>query len=291
MPHPGLAAPVHRTVAIMSPPPPPSWVDAEKQKRKEPESPSSGDQDPPVPETPIDISGVPELKDGTLDVGSDIDYPPLEFFPDGAKSPEGLDMELATALAQKLGVQVRFHDTEFGKLTRALKGKRFDIIMSAMTITEERRKEIEFISYFATGTMGTGILVPQGNPRRIRQLPDLCGLKVAVQKGTVQADEIESTACARKLKIDLSAFDRNSDALARLRQGRVDALLLDIAAASYAAAQSDGELEVAPNKFQYAPYGIGIRKDSTRLNEALTRALSSLNSAGTFDEILKRWGI
>ena len=264
---------------------PPSWLPDVKRQ-----TPEGGDQDPPRPETTIDISGVPELKDGTLDVGSDIGYPPLEFLPDGDSSPAGLDVDMASALARKLGVQVRFHDTEFGKLTRSLKGKRFDIIMSAMTITEERQKEIHFVSYFATGKMGTAIVATRDNPKRIRQLPDLCGLKVAVQKGTVQVDEIGSTVCSRKQKIDVNASDKHSDALARLRQGRADALLLDVAAASYLAEQSDGELEVAPSTFQYAPYGIGIRKDSTLLNAALTRALKELKSNGTYNDILKKWG-
>ncbi len=289
MPRLGLAMPVHRIAAIMSPPPPPSWVDADKRKRRAPESSSGGDQDPPRPETIIDISGVPELKDGTLDVGFDIGYPPLEFLPDGDSSPTGLDVDMASALARKLGIQVRFHDTEFGKLVRALKGKRFDIIMSAMTITEKRQKEIDFVSYFATGMMGTGIVVARDNQKRIRRLPDLCGLKVVVQKGTVQADEIGGIVCAQKLKIDVNAFDRHSDALARLRQGRADALLLDISAASYLAEQSDGELEVAPHQFQYAPYGIGIRKDSTLLNAALTLALKELKSSGAYNDTLKQW--
>lgn len=268
---------------------PPTWLpDVE---RREPKSPLGGGQGSITPETPIDISDVPELKNGTLDVGSDIGYAPLEFFSDGSKAPDGLDVDMASALAGKLGVQVRFHDTDFGKLTRALKGKRFDIVMSAMTITDERRKEIEFISYLAMGTMGTGILVPRGNPEKIRRLQDLCGLKVAVQKGTVQADEIGSIVCAKKVKINLSTFDKNADAVRQLKQGRVDAHLVDIAVASFEVEQSGGELEVAPHRFKYAPYGIGIRKDSSRLNEVLTQALGAVKSDGTYNNVLGKWGL
>ena len=247
-------------------------------------------QPPPVPETPIDISGIPELRDGVLKVGSDIAYAPFEFFKEGTQVPDGLDVDLTNALAQRLGVQATFHNTRFDGIIRALKSKRFDIIMSAMTITDERTREIEFVPYYATPTMGTAVLVPKGNPRRIRRLTDLCGLRVAVQEGTVQVEEVKSIVCTQKMKINLSTFHKNPEAVQQLKLGRVDALLADLSVAAFDAKQANGELELVPNRFKYAPYGIGLRKDSTQLKTALTQALQAIRGDGTYDSILKKWG-
>ncbi len=234
--------------------------------------------------------GVPELQDGTLDVGSDIAYAPIEFFQEGTEIPDGLDVDLANALAQKLGVEAKFQNTGFDGIIGALQAKRFDVIMSAMTVTDERKKETGFIPYF---TAGTGILVPKGNPKKIQNFENLCGLKVAVQVGTIQADQVNSAndgVCASK-KIDLSTFPKNPDAVQQLKIGRVDAELADFPVAAFDAKQSEGQLEVAPNQFEAAPYGIGLRKDSTGLNQKLTEALKAIRDDGTYDNILKKWGL
>jgi ABC-type amino acid transport substrate-binding protein len=131
----------------------------------------------------IDISGVPELQDGVLNVGSDIAYAPFEFFQEGTEIADGLDVDMATAIAEVLGVEAEFINTGWDGIIPALQTEDFDVIMSAMTITEERSEEIDFVAYIS---VGTGIVVPAGNPDNIEDLDDLCGLTVAVQVGTIQ---------------------------------------------------------------------------------------------------------
>src|SRR3990172_2934272 len=104
----------------------------------------------------IDISGVAELEDGKLTVGSDIAYAPIEFYIEGTETPDGLDIDLAKALAQVLGVEVEFVNSGFDGLIGALGTEDFDVIMSAMTVTDERSKEIDFVPYIS---FCTGILV------------------------------------------------------------------------------------------------------------------------------------
>jgi ABC-type amino acid transport substrate-binding protein len=131
----------------------------------------------------IDISGVPELEDGVLNVGSDIAYAPFEFFQEGTEIADGLDVDMATAIADVLGVEAEFINTGWDGIIPALQTEDFDVIMSAMTITPERSEEIDFVAYIS---VGTGIVVPVGNPDNIQELDDLCGLTVAVQVGTIQ---------------------------------------------------------------------------------------------------------
>ena len=133
-------------------------------------------------------AAVPELEDGVLQVGSDIAYAPIEFFEEGTTTPKGLDIDLANALAEELGVTTEFINTGFDGIIGALNAERFDVIMSAMTVTDERSKEIDFVPYFIAGT---DILVAAGNPKNIQAIEDLSGLTVGVQIATIQVDQLD----------------------------------------------------------------------------------------------------
>jgi len=238
--------------------------------------------------TPKAGAGVPELANGTLDIGSDIAYAPIEFYEEGTQNAVGLDVDIGKAIANELGVKVNFINTGFDGLIGALQAKRFDVIMSSMTITEARQKEIDYIPYF---TAGTGILVQAGNPKSIQTLADLCGKNVAVQLGTIQVDQLtaQNEQCAQKISI--TTFDQNPLAVEQLRLGRADAVTADFPVAANDARLSQGALEVVGKQFEAAPYGIGLRKDSTALNAAITKALQAIMDSGEYDKILADWGL
>lgn len=231
---------------------------------------------------------VPELEDGTLQVGSDIAYAPIEFYQEGTQNAQGLDVDLADAIAAQLGVKAEFINTGFDGLIPALQAQRFDVIMSSMTITATREEEIDFIPYF---TAGTGILVPAGNPLGIQTLADLCGKSVAVQVGTIQVDQLNAQNEQCTDNISITTFDQNPLAVEQLTLGRVDAVTADYPVVVYDASQSDGALEVAGTQFESAPYGIGLRKDSTALNAAIKQALQAIMDNGEYDSILAKWGL
>ncbi len=238
--------------------------------------------------TPGAGAAASELSDGTLQVGSDIAYAPIEFYEEGTQNAVGLDVDIAKALAEELGVKVEFMNTGFDGLIGALQAKRFDIIMSSMTVTEKRQEEIDFIPYF---TAGTGILVQAGNPKGIQSLADLCGKSVAVQLGTIQVDQLNAQNEQCTEKISITTFDQNPLAVEQLRLGRADAVTADYPVAANDARLSEGALEIAGPQFEAAPYGIGLRKDSTALNAALTKALQSVMDNGQYDKILADWGL
>ncbi len=239
----------------------------------------------------IDISGVPELEDGTLTIGSDIAYAPIEFYKEGTQEEDGLDVDIARAMGDALGVEVEFKQVaDFAGIVGDLTAKRYDIVMSAISITPEREAEIDFLPYF--GPAGSGILVPKGNPKGIDKIGDLCGLAVAAQVGTVQVDylnDLNGDEC-KDNQIEVKTYPDNPTAVQELTLGRVDAELADDPVAAYSASQSDGKLEVVAPRFDSAPYGIGVRKDSTELNEALDAALQKIIDDGTYGDILKKWG-
>lgn len=144
-----------------------------------------------------DAAHVPQLRDGFLQVGMEVSYPPMEYYDPDTHAPRGIDVDLANALARALGVRVDVVNLPFDGFIGALTSGRVDVIISSMGITEERSRQIDQIPYF---TAGTGILVPSANPHRIAGIDDLCGLRIAVQSSTTQAarlDRLNRGRCAR----------------------------------------------------------------------------------------------
>jgi polar amino acid transport system substrate-binding protein len=238
--------------------------------------------------TDDDTSAVPELDDGVLTIGSDIAYAPIEFYIEGTETPDGLDIDIAKAIARVLGVEVEFVNTGFDGIILSLQSEDFDAIMSAMTVTEERELEIDFVPYV---NVGTGILVPAGNPDDVQELEDLCGLTVAVQAATIQVDllETENESCTEK--INIVTFDSNPLAVEDLKTGGSDANLSDFPVAFVDAEDSDGALEVLDVQLDPAPYGIGVRKESPELAALLLEALTAIKASGEYDDILAKWNL
>ncbi len=234
------------------------------------------------------VSGVPELEDGVLNVGSDIAYAPFEFFQEGTEIADGLDVDMATAIAEELGVKAEFLNTGWDGIIPALQTEDFDVIMSAMTITDERSEEIDFVAYIS---VGTGIVVPTGNPDNIQELEDLCGLTVAVQVGTIQEQMLtdQNDECADP--VNIVTFDTNPLAVEDLRTGGSDANFSDFPVAAEDAAQSDGDLEVVEPQIDPEPYGVGMRKTSTELNDVITDAVQAIRDSGKYDEVLAKWNL
>jgi len=231
----------------------------------------------------------PELEDGVLRIGSDIPFPPFESFADGSNTLTGIDAELAEALGEELGVKVEFVDVAADARIPALEAGQVDVIISAMTITEARRQLIDFIPYFKGGT---GILVPAGNPTGILVDYHLCLHTVAVQEGTLQLDQLKALntdLCAGEVNIRIKTFAQHAQAVAELRAGGADAALADYPVALNDVL-SDGLLEVIDFQMLPVTYGIGVRKDSGELKEALTDALATLMTDSRYDNILYRWG-
>ena len=239
-------------------------------------------------------SSVQQAKE--IKVGSDIEYPPVEFFKEGTQEVQGIDWDIAQALAKKLGVKFTFVNfTDFANMITAMQAKRFDIIMSAMNDTAERRaKNADFIDYFSAGS---AILVKKGNPQGVQSLDSLCGKTVALQQGTVQVDQAKAQNAKCKTagtpEIKILTFEKDTDALLQVKNGRAVADMEDFPVAAYNAKTSGGgsDFEVAGQQFEVGKYGIAVRKDDTQLRDALQAALKAVIADGTYDQILSKWGV
>lgn len=252
----------------------------------------SGDDNPTVagPSTAPLASLLPQaVRDkGTLAVGSDIAYPPVESFDTDGTTPIGIDPDIAKALGEKLGVKLELRNQTFDGLITSLTSKRIDVIMSAMSDTKKRQAKIDFVDYF---TAGTSIMVKKGNPEGIKSLDDFCGKTIAIQRGTTQDDvaEAQKAKCGSK-KLTILKFDTDPEALLQVKQGRAVADMNDFPVAAYNASKSN-DYEVVGEQIEAGPYGIGVRKEDTQLREALQKALQAIIDDGTYGKILQKWNV
>jgi polar amino acid transport system substrate-binding protein len=236
-------------------------------------------------------------KSGVVRVGSDIEYPPLEFYAEGSSTPQGFDVDLGAALAKLLDVRFDFVNfTDLEGLLPALNAGRFDVVMSGMVDTAERREQgVAFVDYLMAGT---SILVAKNNPRAVKSLDDLCGQEVVVQKDTEQdihAIPLQSGACraAGRPEVNVIAFESEARVLEQLRRGRAIAALVDAVVAGYSA-KTVGfgiEFDVAGGPVGAGMYGIGVATENVELRDALVRALAALIADGTYRALLEKWGL
>jgi polar amino acid transport system substrate-binding protein len=230
--------------------------------------------------------------DTPLKVGSDIAYAPVEFYKEGTKTAQGIDIDLCEAIAKKMSRPgCQFINGTFDGLIPSLKANRFDILMSAMSDTAERQKEVDFVDYF---NVGTSIIVAKGNPQNIKGLDDLCGKTIGLQRGTTQ-EEVAKTQrdkCKQSgSDLTIGAYDTDVDAQQALRAGRSVADMNDFPVAAYVAQQSNGEFEVVGEQIEAGPYGIAVRKEDTTLRDNIQKALKAVIEDGTYDSILAKWHV
>lgn len=225
---------------------------------------------------------------GTLAVGSDIAYPPVESFASDNKTPIGIDPDLAKELGKKLGVTFSFQNATFDGLITSLTSKRIDVIMSAMSDNKKRQASIDFVDYFI---VGTSIIVKKGNPQGIKSPDDFCGKTVALQRGTTQDDvaEAQKKKCGSK-GLNILKFDTDPEALLQVKQGRAVADMNDFPVAAFTVSKSS-DFEIVGEQIEAGPYGIGVRKEDTQLRDAIQKALQALIDDGTYQRILQKWNV
>jgi polar amino acid transport system substrate-binding protein len=237
-------------------------------------------------EVPKEISS-----NGTLTVAADATYAPNEFIAEDGKTVQGMDADLANALAEVMGLQADVKNATFDAIIPGLAAGKYDLGMSSFTITKEREKTVDFVSYAIAGT--SFYVKADGGPS-IASLDDLCGHKVAAERGTTQATD--ATAQDKKCKdagnpgVSVQVFaDQNAANLA-LSSGRADVVMADSPPAAYAVEQSEGQFKITGKQYGVAAYGIAIPK-GTGLAKPVQAALESLIKDGTYNKIFTYWGL
>ncbi len=225
---------------------------------------------------------------GTLSVASDASYAPMEYVKAGTKDIVGADVDLAAALGQVMGLKADVQNATFDAIIPGLASGKYDIGMSSFTDTKEREATVDFVTYFEAGTSFFG---KKGGPAP-DGVVDLCGLSVAVQKGTTQADDATAQAekCSADKKLTLLVFPDQTGANSAVVSGRAQISMADSPVAAYQVTESNGQLELVGTPYGTAPYGIAIPKNSG-LAEPILAALKNLIAGGQYTAILEKWGL
>jgi polar amino acid transport system substrate-binding protein len=225
---------------------------------------------------------------GSLIVAADATYAPNEFTGSDGKTVQGMDADLAKALASEMGLKAQVTNATFDSIIPGLASGKYDLGMSSFTDTKEREKTVDFVTYFSAGT--SFYVKAQGGPT-VNTLADLCGKTVAVEKGTTQQSDAEgqSKKCGGKAVKVLTFPDQNGANLA-LSSGRAQVGMADSPVAAYLVKQSNGQFKLVGQPYGTAPYGIAIPKGSG-LATVVKAGLQELMKNGKYMSILKRWGI
>ncbi|RSX58786.1 ABC transporter substrate-binding protein [Bifidobacterium samirii] len=234
---------------------------------------------------------VPEdvAKSGKLSVGMELSYAPAEFLAEDGKTPVGYDVDIATALGKVMGLETEIVSSSFDSIVASV-GAKYDLGITAMTINEERMKSVDFVSYYKAGFSW---IVRKGNPNGV-DTSNLCGLKIAVQTGTVQEEEANAAAAKCKADgkdaIEVMSLKQQTEAATSVVTGKADVFYADSPVGGYAISQTGGELESLGDVEGVAKQGVAIAKGDEAMDHAVQQAMQKLMDDGTYMKILKHWG-
>jgi polar amino acid transport system substrate-binding protein len=257
---------------------------------------TTGSSSTPIPTvnaaTPTVTAPTDLITPGTLTVGSDTTYPPQEYIDTKTGQASGFDVDLITAIAERMGLKAKIVTTGFDTIIDSLTAKRFDVVISAITINPDREKKVDFVPYF---NAGESLLVTQGNPKNITTIGGMCGLKVGVQDGTVEQTDAQaaSTACTKagKSAITITVLKDQTDVVQLLATRRVDATYQDSPVTDYYILQNPGQFVVGGAVVNAAPEGIAVRKGDSSMLTAVQTSFGQLKAAGTYDALFKKWDL
>jgi polar amino acid transport system substrate-binding protein len=236
-----------------------------------------------------------EIRDrGSLIIGTNAPYAPLEFFAEDNKTLVGFDIDTGDALGQVLGLKVDWKNTSFDNIIPGLEAGRYDIGIAGFGIERDRLGVVGFVSNYLSGG---GFLVKKGSGIKVNDFKDtVCGLRVAVQSGTTQVERLEKAekycAGAGKKPVQIIRIPDQNQVVLTLSSGRADVVSADKPAVEWAAKQSEGALCVTGTyRTPHSLAGIAVPKRNAALNEVLQKAMTKLIAGGHYKRIAEKWGV
>jgi polar amino acid transport system substrate-binding protein len=213
-----------------------------------------------------------------LTVGSDIPYPPFEQGKKGSYT--GFDVNLMEAIGEEIGRQPEFIDSTFETIFRDVAQGKFEAVMSAATITEEREKVVAFSNPYYLSEQA--VLVKEGSS--IKSLKELEGLTVGVQQGTTGQELAKEEIGGAEIR----PFPEGPDAINALKAGTVEGVVIDAPVAANAVEEAGG-VEVAEKVPTDETYGIAVAKENTELLEQINEGLAAVLKNGKYTQIYEKW--
>ena len=218
------------------------------------------------------------VETGKLTMATNATFPPYEMTTDSGEL-EGIDVDTAKAIAEKLGLELQIDDMDFDAALLSVQQGKADIVMAGVTVTDERKAVMDFSDSYATGIQS--IIVPEGSD--IASPDDLAGKKIGTQRGTTGY-----IYCSDDFGDDnVVAYDDGLTAVQALNNGQVDAVVIDNAPAQEFVAANPG-LKILDTSYAEEDYAIGMAKGSS-LEDAVNATLEELKADGTLQAIVDKY--
>ncbi len=215
---------------------------------------------------------------GKLVMATNAAFPPYEY-KEGTEF-KGIDVEMAQALAAELGMELEISDMEFDSIITAVDNGAADVGIAGMTVTDERKEQVDFSLSYATGVQS--IIVVEGSA--IASPDDLAGKKIGVQLGTTGDIYATDDFGAE----NVTQYGKGADAVIALKGGDVDAVIIDNEPAKAFVAANEG-LKILETDYAVEDYAIAIKKGNTELLDKINAALEKLTADGTIDAIISKY--
>ena len=219
------------------------------------------------------------VEPGKLIMSTNAAFPPYEMTTDSGEF-EGIDIETAQAIADKLGLELQIDDMDFDAALLAVQQGKADMVMAGVTVTDERQNVMDFTDSYATGIQS--IIVKEDSD--IASVDDLAGKKIGTQRGTTGylycSDDFGDE--------NVVAYDNGLTAVQMLNNGQVDCVVIDNAPAKEFIAANPG-LKLLDTAYVEESYAIGVGKGNTELKDAINTALEELKADGTLQTIVDKY--
>lgn len=224
-------------------------------------------------------------KEGVLVVATSADFPPYEFVENNEYA--GIDIEIAKAIGEKLGLKVQIEDMKFDTIIGAVASGKADVGMSGISVTEERKESVNFSDAYTTAVQA--IVVKDDS--KITTAEDLFAEgaknKVGVQTGTTGdiycSDDIEAEGLGT-----VERYNAGSDAIESLKAGKIDCVVIDSEPAKAFVAENEG-LKVLDTAYADEDYSIALKKGNDKLTDKVNQALKELKNEGKLQEIVDKY--
>jgi len=222
--------------------------------------------------------GFTTVNSGVLTMATNAYFPPYEYYE--GSDIVGIDAEIAKAVADKLGLTLKIEDMEFDSIITAVSTGKVDMGLAGMTVTEERKQNVNFSDTYATGVQV--VIVPEGSD--IKTVDDLQGKKIGVQLATTG----DIYCCDDFGNENVEEYNKGNDAVMALVSGKIDAVVIDNEPAKSYVAANEG-LKILDTEYVTEEYAAALNKDNTALLEAVNGALAELKADGTLDAIINKY--
>ncbi|MGQ9616302.1 MAG: basic amino acid ABC transporter substrate-binding protein [Spirochaetota bacterium] len=217
-------------------------------------------------------------------VATDATWPPMEFIDEKTKEIIGFDIDLMKAIAKAAGFTVEFKNTAWDGIFAGLAAGKYDAVMSSVTITEERKREMDFSKPYINAGQ---VLVVASTTKGVTKLEDLKGKTVGAQIGTTGSFEVEKVP-----GVNLKTYDEIGFAFEDLVNGRIQGVVADTPVAADFALQSGtykGKLMIVGEPFTEEYYGVAVQKGNTKILEAINRGLDKVLGTDTYKKLEDKW--